>query len=445
MSAMESSRKSMDKRSEKEGEEMVDAMSSSGMLLLNGNMKGDENGECTFIGGRGESVIDYTWVVDTAIKEIKDFRVEMIGGSDHLPMVTEVKGKSLARRTRRRRETREIEVWSDEAIAKFRQSCEDLKWEGNDINEKMDDLIRKVSGCIVKKVIKVKERGQYDWWNKDCEKKSRDLKRCLRKRKKKKASREEVLGARKELEEAKDRAKEEQARLWEENISLVKNENDMWNMIAKERKKKEGISDKITEEDWRSHFMNLFEGEEIEELGDQGTGERVRGLIEITDEEIEFQVKKLKKKKAAGEDGLKNEVWTYGTENVKSRLADIIKEIGRGGVFPERWKKGVISPIYKKGGMDEAKNYRGVTLMDTGYKIYAGILNERLKREIEGKNLLYEGQAGFRKGRGTMDNIYILKRVVDDEVHGKGNQVYACFVDLKAAFDKVNRENCGRI
>lgn len=85
------------------------------------------------------------------------------------------------------------------------------------------------------------------------------------------------------------------------------------------------------------------------------------------------------------------------------------------------------------------KNYRGVTLMDTSYKIYAGILNERLMEAAESGNLFYEGQAGFRKGRGTMDNIYILKRVADFEIYAKKGEIFACFVDLKAAFDKVNR------
>lgn len=51
--------------------------------------------------------------------------------------------------------------------------------------------------------------------------------------------------------------------------------------------------------------------------------------------------------------------------------------------------------------------------MDTAYKIYASILNERLMGEIDGK--LEEGQFGFRRGREVMDAVYVLNHVVDRE------------------------------
>ena len=54
--------------------------------------------------------------------------------------------------------------------------------------------------------------------------------------------------------------------------------------------------------------------------------------------------------------------------------------------------------------------------MDTGYTIYAEILRERLDRHLEEKDKLQETQFGFRKGRGTIDEIYILKKAVDEEI-----------------------------
>jgi len=55
--------------------------------------------------------------------------------------------------------------------------------------------------------------------------------------------------------------------------------------------------------------------------------------------------------------------------------------------------------IYKKGDTSYTRNYRGVTLLYTAYKVYAAILAVRLKEEIEGKGSLSEKQADFRKGR----------------------------------------------
>jgi len=64
------------------------------------------------------------------------------------------------------------------------------------------------------------------------------------------------------------------------------------------------------------------------------------------------------------------------------------------------------------------RNYRGVTLLYTAYKIYAAILAERLRKEIEGKGSLSETQADFRKERGTMDNVKILQ-VINKEISKK--------------------------
>lgn len=76
--------------------------------------------------------------------------------------------------------------------------------------------------------------------------------------------------------------------------------------------------------------------------------------------------------------------------------------------------------------------------MDTAYKIYANILNERLKREAERK--LGEGQFGFRKGRGTINTIFTLNCIVNKEITKKEGKILAFFADLKAVFDRVDRK-----
>jgi len=58
-------------------------------------------------------------------------------------------------------------------------------------------------------------------------------------------------------------------------------------------------------------------------------------------------------------------------------------------------------------------------------------LAERLREEIEGKGSLPETQAGFRKGRGTMDNVRILQQVIDKEINKKRGKMYGFFIDLR--------------
>lgn len=78
------------------------------------------------------------------------------------------------------------------------------------------------------------------------------------------------------------------------------------------------------------------------------------------------------------------------------------------------------------------------TLMDTAYKIYVNIMNERLKREGERK--LEEEQFEFRKERDTIDAIYTLNYVVNRKITKKRGKVFAFFIDLKVTFDKVDRK-----
>lgn len=81
--------------------------------------------------------------------------------------------------------------------------------------------------------------------------------------------------------------------------------------------------------------------------------------------------------------------------------------------------------------------------MDTTDKIYASILNERLKEET-GK-ILGEEQFEFRSGRGTIDAIYTLNYIVNKKLAKKRGKVYAFFADLKAAFDKMDKKELGEM
>jgi hypothetical protein len=220
----------------------------------------------------------------------------------------------------------------------------------------------------------------------------------------------------------------------------IKTEEEVWRYINRERKKKgEIVSDRITMEEWRMYFSELLGGEENRQEKEKRQ-HRVGEIKEITREELEQQLRKLKRKKAPRMDGIKNESWIYGTEREVDRLLEIMNGVWKGEGFPQEWKEGIICPIYKKGEKDTASNYRGITLLNTAYKVYAMIVEERLMKEMNERGVLPDGQAGFRKGRGTMDNVYILNHIIGNEIKKEGSKIYAFFVDLKAAFDNVERD-----
>lgn len=95
--------------------------------------------------------------------------------------------------------------------------------------------------------------------------------------------------------------------------------------------------------------------------------------------------------------------------------------------------------IFKKGERDKAKNYRGISLMDSGYKLYADILRRRLDDYLEENRKLRDTQMGFRRGRGTVDELYVLKSVIDREISKERGHVFVFFTDMKAGFDIIKR------
>lgn len=63
----------------------------------------------------------------------------------------------------------------------------------------------------------------------------------------------------------------------------------------------------------------------------------------------------------------------------------------------------------KKEDLHNTDNYRGITLQDTSYQLYAMVIEQKLTTGAEEKKMLHDNQSGFRKGRETTDNIYIFK------------------------------------
>ena len=191
--------------------------------------------------------------------------------------------------------------------------------------------------------------------------------------------------------------------------------------------------------------MKLRDGEESKErseMQEEGGEEDTRreGRIIISEEEIEKAIRKVKKKKAAGEENLKNEAWIYADGKTKEKLREVLQKICDEKKIPMGWREGWIFPIHKKGDSAKAENYRDITLMDTGYKILTMIIEEKLKKETERLRILPETQAGFKGERSAIDNIYILKTEAERTINEKKGKLFAFLADLRAAFDKVNRQ-----
>lgn len=106
--------------------------------------------------------------------------------------------------------------------------------------------------------------------------------------------------------------------------------------------------------------------------------------------------------------------------------------------------EGVIVPIRKKGEENRVEEYRGVLITQSVYKVYASVLAKRLRRKVDEKLLLPPSQMGFRRGLGTIDNVYVLNYLINKYIYGKKENMVVVFVYLKATFDLVDRRVLSR-
>ena len=143
-------------------------------------------------------------------------------------------------------------------------------------------------------------------------------------------------------------------------------------------------------------------------------------------------------KSCAPNDLLLNEFFIESADILVGHITDIFNIIYDSGYFPQSWSEGFIVPLLKKGNKEDVSNYRGITIISNLGKLFTNVLNARLVDFCEENDIISDSQFGFRKGRSTIDAIFILKGIVDSVINSKG-RLYCAFIDLKRAFDSINR------
>ena len=99
------------------------------------------------------------------------------------------------------------------------------------------------------------------------------------------------------------------------------------------------------------------------------------------------------------------------------------------------WKRSVFIPIPKKGNAKECSNYRTTALISHASQVMLKILHARIQQYVNSE--LPDVQAGFRKGRGTRDQIANIWCIVEKARDFQKN-IYFCFTDYAKAFDCVD-------
>ena len=145
--------------------------------------------------------------------------------------------------------------------------------------------------------------------------------------------------------------------------------------------------------------------------------------------------------KASGGDGIPVEVFQILKDDAVKVLHSICQEIWKTQQGPQDWKRSIFIPIPNKGNAKECSNYCTIALVSHTSKVMLKIFQARLQQYMNHE--LPDVQAGFRKRRGTRDQItnscWIIKKAKEFQKN------IFCFIDYAKAFDCVDHNQLWKI
>ena len=182
------------------------------------------------------------------------------------------------------------------------------------------------------------------------------------------------------------------------------NPKQYWKLINDlKNNNNEDVQNNITSSEWLNHFKDL---------------NSVNPIFNDRLKDLEDKLKKAEKANCF------NELDFHITD------AEISSAINK-------WADGYIKTLHKNSNIDDPNNYRGITITSSVGKLFNSILNSRLDNFLEKYNIIDNCQIGFTKKARASDHMFILKCIIDRYCHNKDGRVFACFVDLRKAFDTV--------
>ena len=218
-------------------------------------------------------------------------------------------------------------------------------------------------------------------------------------------------------------------------------------VAAVKNKRGEIIKDKNAGlERWAEHFEEVLVREALTNPVEENEVEtdeiRKMDTTEIREAEVRQTLKKTKIGRTPEIDGIPVELYKADSDVAVKELTRLFNRIWHEEKVPDQWKKSLIVKIPKRGDLKECKNWRGVTLFPVASKVMGRVIIERIQNGLD--HLLRKEKAGFRKNKSTIDQIFILRNIIE-QVNEWQATFYAHFVDFEKAFDSVHREGLWRI
>ena len=155
----------------------------------------------------------------------------------------------------------------------------------------------------------------------------------------------------------------------------------------------------------------------------------------ILEREIKWALESITTNKASGGDRLPAGLFEILNDEAVKVLPSIYQQIWKTQQWPQDWKISVSIPVPKKDSAKECSNYCTNVLILHASKVMLKFLQARLQQCMNQE--VPDVQAGFRKDRGTRDQIANIHWIIE-KIREFQENIYFCFIDYSKAFDCVD-------
>jgi len=452
------------------GKALLELCCTFSIHVLNGRAQGDRNGELTCFTANGSSVVDYTIVSPELYDKVLRFRIGDQDQFTHLPQCISLAcnvctPSAQDSSTDHSGRQRLFFQWSDSSLVRLVESdlipvfYSDLE-AGDAVRaaNTLSSLLQNISDVRQYKFVKERPLKQQPWWDNELDDAKAVKYKCLRflRKSRLEIAKSKYRAARNKFKALVKLKKSKYKRQLRERLESCKSSTDFWKFVRSCKNIKH-CKNVISGDEWKTYFTELFniknaqnvEFDEIvhnymssHDINCNECKESVNVDNSIVNKdislgEIEDVIDGLVINKAPGIDGINNEILKKSKLVIVPMLCSLFNKLLDTGCYPEDWCTAIVVPVHKKGDFSVVNNYRGIALLSCISKVFTKVLNKRLNDWAIEYDKMFDVQAGFTKGKSTIDQIFVFQSLVKKYLNKEKGRFYSVFIDFSKAFDSV--------
>ena len=172
---------------------------------------------------------------------------------------------------------------------------------------------------------------------------------------------------------------------------------------------------------WQEYRKELYK-KDLHDL-DNHNGVITHEEPDILECEVKWALGSITTNKARGGDRIPVKLFQILKDDAVKVLPSICQHIWKTQQWPQDWKRSVFIPIPKKGNAKECSNYCTIALISHASEVMFKIFQARLQQYLNCE--LPDVQAGFRKGRGTRDQIANIRWIIEKQESSRKTSISA--------------------